>query len=237
MHVRRFNPSGIEAFRKFLRTCRDAPSTPTPWELLESDEFTSLTTETIEIDSRSFDSRREAAEYLHAKLGIIRAESLRYDAGLWTWLSLFYFDQICPAVAGNRKVRNDYTYIYMPRESRYFYRHLLFVSWYVQHIAPSHNRLLLDGPVSQLDRFTAEVIKRLYLTRIPAVFEVLDRVYWDESTKRAFSGVTSPGKVKAGDLLHRFPIRIRQLEKTYDLQSLTADQLIELLGSEFQQIR
>jgi hypothetical protein len=33
--------------------------------------------------------------------------------------------------------------------------------------------------------------------------------------------------------MHRFPIRIRQLEKTYDLVSLTADQLIELLGDEF----
>ena len=33
--------------------------------------------------------------------------------------------------------------------------------------------------------------------------------------------------------MHRFTIRIRQLEKTYDLQSLTADQLIELLGNEF----
>jgi hypothetical protein len=41
--------------------------------------------------------------------------------------------------------------------------------------------------------------------------------------------------VKPGDLVHRFPIRIRQLEKTYDLVSLTADQLIELLGDEFQQ--
>ena len=37
--------------------------------------------------------------------------------------------------------------------------------------------------------------------------------------------------------MHRFPIRIRQLEKTYDLVSLTADQLIELLGDEFRQHR
>ena len=33
--------------------------------------------------------------------------------------------------------------------------------------------------------------------------------------------------------LVRFPTRIRQLEKTYDLMSLDADQLLELLGEEF----
>ena len=40
-------------------------------------------------------------------------------------------------------------------------------------------------------------------------------------------------KVTAGNLVHRLPNRIRQLEKTYDLHSLTADQLLSLLGEEF----
>ena len=38
---------------------------------------------------------------------------------------------------------------------------------------------------------------------------------------------------RAGDLTHRLPLRVRPLEMTYDLMSLTADQLIELLGAEF----
>jgi len=39
--------------------------------------------------------------------------------------------------------------------------------------------------------------------------------------------------VKPGDLRNRFPIKVRQLEKTYDLFTLNADQLIDLLGAEF----
>jgi hypothetical protein len=93
---------------------------------------------------------------------------------------------------------------------------------------------MLDSSISSLDKFTSEVVKRLYLTRIPCFFEVLDRLYWDNSTKRARPGVTNFAKVTAGNLAHRLPVRIRQLEKTYDLQSLTADQLIDLLGEEFQ---
>jgi hypothetical protein len=96
------------------------------------------------------------------------------------------------------------------------------------------DRLYLNNSVSSLDKVTAEVMQRLYLTRIPCVFEVLDRLYWDDSRGKARPGIVDYRSVKPGDLVHRFPLRIRQLEMTYDLMSLTADQLIELLGDEFQ---
>ena len=47
-------------------------------------------------------------------------------------------------------------------------------------------------------------------------------------------GVVHSSKITASDLTHRFLLRISQLEFTYDLSSLTADQLIEILGEEFQ---
>jgi hypothetical protein len=40
-------------------------------------------------------------------------------------------------------------------------------------------------------------------------------------------------RITAGNLTHRLPQRILQLEKNYDLVDLSADQLIELLGEEF----
>src|SRR5262249_26119326 len=105
--------------------------------------------------------------------------------------------------------------------------------WYVFRVAPLHNRLFLTPPISSLDEVTRIVMGRLYLTRIPCLFEVLDRLYWDDRRKRARSGIVTQERVKSGDLRHRFPICVRQLEKTYDLFSLNADQLIELLGEEF----
>ena len=76
-------------------------------------------------------------------------------------------------------------------------------------------------------------MKRLYLIRIPCIFEVLDRLYWDDDLQRPKIGVVDSKRVKAGDLSHRLPVRIRQLEKTYDLYSLDCNQLLELLGTEF----
>lgn len=101
-------------------------------------------------------------------------------------------------------------------------------------ISPQHNRIMLDTPISTLERVTELVMQRLYFTRIPCFFEVLDSLYWDPTRKRCRVGIVDPRKVVAGDLLHRLPTRIQQLQKTYDLQSLTANQLLELLGEEFQ---
>jgi len=53
------------------------------------------------------------------------------------------------------------------------------------------------------------------------------------STLKARAGIVTRETIKPGDLRHRLPIRVRQLERTYDLFSLSADQLIELLGAEF----
>ncbi|MDA8564074.1 hypothetical protein N9L06_06440 [Mariniblastus sp.] len=92
---------------------------------------------------------------------------------------------------------------------------------------------MLRSKVNVLDKVTTEVMKRLYLTRIPAIFETLDRLYWDEESNGPKVGIVSPNKIAKGDLAHRLPIRLRQLEKTFDLYSLSAHQLIELLGDEF----
>jgi hypothetical protein len=234
MKLRRFNSKGIQTIREALAICRDDPRADFSTELLTNNELSEELAPTINVELRNFATKRDAAIYFHEVLAPIPNQTLLDDAGLWTWLSFFYFDNVCPKLNGQRKIRNDYTYVYEAGNMRYFYRHLLFVSWRILDIAPTHNRLLLDRSISSLDKFTSEVIKRLYLTRIPCFFEVLDRLYWDDSIGRARPGVTNFTKVTAGNLAHRLPVRIRQLEKTYDLQSLTTDQLIELLGEEFQ---
>lgn len=234
MELRRFNSVGIETFREALAICRENPKSDVSIELLDNQDLSEALNPAIEIEQRNFATKRDAAVYLSQLFANLSKQDLLSDSGLWSWLSLYYFDVVCPKQAGERKVRNDYTYIFEPKSSRHFYRHLLFVSWRILDIAPNHNRLLLGSSISSLDKFTSEVIKRLYLTRIPCFFEVLDRLYWDDSIGRARPGVTNFAKVTAGNLAHRLPVRIRQLEKTYDLQSLTADQLIDLLGEEFQ---
>lgn len=134
---------------------------------------------------------------------------------------------------GKRKINSDYYYIFEPKNSRHVYRHLLFLAWNVSRVAKDHNRIFMCGSVHKLDKATSEIMKSLYLTRIPCIFETIDRLYWDDIKKGPRTGRVGQQE-KPGDLMYRLPVRMRQLEKTYDLYSLTADKLIQLLGKEFQ---
>ncbi len=235
MILRQFLPAGIQAFQGFLVACRESPRTPVPRRLLEDETMTETIKPSMTVEPKRFATRCDAAVYLSTLLGPPLIESnVAANAGLWTWLSLFFFDEVCPAADGYRTLKNDYSYVLDPKNPRHFYRHLLFIAWHVLRIAPNHNRLFLNVPVSSFDEVTKIIMERLYLTRIPCLFEVLDRLYWDERRGRARAGIVTRETVKPGDLRHRLPIRVRQLEKTYDLFSLNADQLIELLGAEFQ---
>jgi hypothetical protein len=232
MKLRRFNFEGIQEFKGFLAKCRSQPDAEIPVGLLEHRTFTEIITPEVQVVTEQFELKGDAAQYLTLVLKSLKADDVTKDAGLWTWLTLLFFDSICPVHDGSRIVKNDYYYIFEPNNVRRFYCHLLFIAWRVLQLAPVHNRLFLKSRLPTLDNVTLRVMSRLFLTRIPCIFEVLDRLYWDENRRRPRSGITN-SRVSAGDLTHRFPLRIRQLEMTYDLMSLTADQLIELLGDEF----
>jgi hypothetical protein len=233
MIVRQFRAEGIRAFQEFLARARINPAEPLPTEILENDVLAEVVRPNLEAQRQQFATKGDAARYIKELLAPLPEGDVAENTGLWTWLTLFYFDQVCSLRAGGRTVKNDYHYIFEPKNSRHFYRHLLFISWRVLTVAQGNDRLFLTSRLPTLDAVTTEVMKRLFLTRIPCMFEVLDRLYWDKSRGKPRSGIVGHD-VHAGDLRHRLPVRIRQLEKTYDLLSLNANQLIELLGDEFQ---
>jgi hypothetical protein len=230
--LRRFTPDGIEAFRDFLRTSRATPTEDFPTDLLEHRTLTDVVEPAIPIAESQFETKGDAARYLATILGPISDDDLRLDAGLWTWLSLLYLDSVCQHTEAGRVINHDHFYIFYHQDSRRYYRHLLFISWRLLRLTPTNHRLFLTSQLSTLDKVTEVVVGRLFLTRIPAIFELLDRLYWDEKNSRPKRGITNAPRQR-GSLTPRLSLRISQLEKTYDLMSLTADQLIELLGEEF----
>lgn len=64
---------------------------------------------------KRFETRLDMAHCLDEDLGEIEADNLDIDVALWSWLSLFYFDQFCPpGFMGKRKPGRDYRHILEP---------------------------------------------------------------------------------------------------------------------------
>jgi hypothetical protein len=104
--VRRLNGAGVEAFRAYLGTLREVAREVPPRELL-TDPTTSeaLGVEAL-VEDRRFASRLEVGRYLAERLPSVTG--IDADVGLWSWLSLFWFDQVCPPDEdGRRQVGRD----------------------------------------------------------------------------------------------------------------------------------
>jgi hypothetical protein len=221
-----------------IQTCRKDRLAKIDSQLLNDSTLTEEIRDGGEITHQKFDTKGDAGRYLY---GFLNSTRLTHDdlitkkgVGLWSWLSLFFFDSVCPKdKRGEWNIKNDYTYIFDPQH-RHYYRHLLFVSWRVLDITMPRgqpHRLITTTPIDSLDRVTKAIMEKLYLIRIPHIFEVLDRIYWNPNTNKVRKNITSV--TREGNLTKRLPDVIKQIEVTYDLQSLNADQLIGLLGEEF----
>ena len=234
MKLRRLTADGIEKFRGHLRTMRADPAIPPPFSLLEDPTCSEPVAGAPDLDRPRIETKRQAAEYLLPRLKLLMDAGFSADAGLWSWLALYYFDNICPPAAGKREVLADPHYILAVENSQRSYRHLLATPVRLLQMLPDHNRLWLDSPLPVHGDILEQSIGRLYLLRLPCVREVADLLYFDVVRLRPKPGI-SPKKenAKPGDLRNRLPARIRQLQKTYDLGAMNGSQLLDVLGDEF----
>ena len=106
MRLRRVNRDGVAAFATYRARLALAPTLLPPTELLEDPALTELLPGDIDVPPRSFANRLEAGQFLNELLDRARVHMPERDQGLWTWLTLFYFDEACPSnKAGDRELR------------------------------------------------------------------------------------------------------------------------------------
>lgn len=233
--LRRFNDAGIAEFVRRIETLRAGGEAAIADEFVTDSKFAEPVVPEVPMERPAFKTKRDAGAYLSERTRAARSVYGDDDRGLWTWLSAWHWDAVCPVRDdGRRKVLAPYNYIFghqfVKRESQ----HLLAVGVRLFENAPN-SRLLLDTPVNSLTSLVEQVSTRLAMTRIRGFFDLMDLLYFDPNTGRAKPGVVDARAIRPGDLRHRLPARIRQLEVTHDLTDLSAEQLLSLLGDEFRQ--
>lgn len=228
--VRVFNEKGIELFRQYLHTLGENPKAAPPKQLLNNPNLCAEIGEVVKVEERSFTTRLDAAQYFSRVFSGVDKGNVDQNAGLWSWLSLYYFDHVCPSDAeGNRAPGRDYRHI-PDRSYRYRHRHLLAGPYQAFQLYGDRAMILLCTPVQKENAFHHEIAGRQILMSNPAIMETVSSLYLDEKTKKPKFGSQSHGKPGT---IRRFVDVMQQLDLTYDLYSMSPEQLLSLLPAEF----
>lgn len=228
--VRLLNDEGLDAFRAHLHGLRSGAASSPPREMLfspaQSEEFSAR----ISIEQRSFQSRIDFCEYISDAFGETPYQLIEGNVQLWSWLSLFYFDLVCPLRSdGTRRPGMDYRHV-PSRDYRYRHRHLLEGAYHVYRLYGMDAELLLCSALHNENSFHHEFAGRQGFITNPVIINVATDLYYDIRHNRPKLGA---GRGKAPGALLRFVDVINQLDMTFDLFSMQPKRLMELLPPEF----
>jgi hypothetical protein len=227
--VRRLTTTGIEQFRDYLKELHARSTSGPPRSLLTDPETSEPFSPERFVEQHAFDTRLEAGRYLSQVFDAVSA--LEEDIGLWSWLSLYFFDQVCPAGPdGTRSPGRDYRHILEPGYPC-GHRHLLGGAFLVYRLHGEEALLLLCSKVHVENNFHHQLASRQVLISNPAIIRAASLLYLDPRTQRPKRGAQDM-KRAPGTLL-RFVDVLQQLDLNYDLYSMTAEKILGLLPAEF----
>ncbi|MBU2550904.1 MAG: hypothetical protein KKB20_21010 [Proteobacteria bacterium] len=232
MIVRSFKSKGLESFRAYLNELRRRPLLTPPFEMLTDSRYTIEAAEPAEVQSQVFPSALEAGRYLGRALQALDPVGLEQDVGLWGWLSLFYFDQVCPFNRNGRRVPGEDCRHILDLNFRFYHRHLLAGPFIIHRLHGPNAALLLCNPLHQTNKFNREFCSRQAFISNRGVVEAAGLLYFDPIRGRVKRGAAGTGR-KPGALF-RFIDLVRQLDLTFDLYSMSGPRILDLLPEEFE---
>ena len=226
--LRRLTPDGIEYARSFLAGLRENPGGPIepPRDLLYGDAYSAPFPGGIEVERRSFRTRREAAEYLAPRLEPI-GRLVVDQAGVWSWLGMFYLPGIVTRRDDGAVALSpvDETLIMSGADRQ---RHYLWSAWrlYAQH--GERAAFLLDEGLTSFTRIARRPLQQTRAFNSIGLVPLILRLYtFGGRAKSGFSARDAPG-----GLDHLFRV-LDQLERTHDVYGMEPDALLRVLPSEF----
>jgi hypothetical protein len=234
MKLKRLNDQGITRFSTFLDSLTGDAPLPYPENLLTDPEATEEIAPPAEIERRVFGSRFNAAQYLFNLFRDSGLPDTERDRGLWTWLSLFYFDEICPEDGkGIRRPGERARWIPETWVSWRYYRHLLAGPYriYAAHSdKPERAMLVLCGPLDKPGDIVEQIASRQEIITNRGLMEAASILYYDQGSSRPRRGAASK---EGKGTVRRFTDILNQFDVTWDLYSLEASDVLRMLPDEF----
>ena len=227
--LRCLNESGIEEFREYLYANNSVSKAPAPVHLLDDPRFSTPSTYSdIEVEHREFDTRLDFARYFDECARSSNMEGATDEPGLWEWLTVFYFDQVCPFHQdGNRTVLKVVRYI--PDSNRgWHYRHLLkgAYTFLRDHMdATDAVQLALAGPLYRHSGVYEHLVSRPRLRTSKGVQLAANALFYDPEKGKM--------KTRATSSVQEFGLLLRNLPHEYDLNAMSERTVLALLPPRF----
>jgi len=236
--LRKLTDKGLEELKAFLALVVDSPDTPIPDGILTDPVCSESLPVSIEVEQRAFSSRMDAANYLLSILGQEGAVALDRSPHMWAWLSLFFFEELCPKKKdGSRKPGEQARWIPLGSAFRY-YRHLLagpYLIYKAFRDDPDRAAIILCGAVDTPGDFVGQLAARQDFVQNKAVIGAATSLYLNPESGKPKRG-SSPTERKPGTL-RRFIDIVNQFDPTWDLHSMGTIELVAKLPTEFDSYR
>lgn len=240
--VRGLNPDGIAEFQRYLQQLRGGLTQAPGNDLIFGPAFTTTVDPACTVERRMFRSRYEFGHYLSEQLTPLDRRTISRNAGLWTWLALYFFDQLCPPTSGGRRSpRSSEAYVLPPKyDFRNYYRHLVRTPWLVTSDHGEFAKVLLippgaapNAPLATRGEIIEQLAARQEFLGNPAVIQAAYRLYFDGQRNKPRRGAAG----SAGGSPRRLATILQQLGLTFDLGACHPSTITELLPREFERWR
>ncbi len=231
MIARALNRTGVERLRAYLAALREGSRENAPAALLEDTRYTVELPLELAVEPRRFISRFHVAVYLAKTLADLPRSEADRNEGLWSWLSLFWFDSLCPRRADDtRRPGADHRLI-ADFEHRTRYRHLLYGPYLVYRRHGGAAKVILSSPAHQDSHFYQVITGVQDLIANRGVLEAASLLYFDEQRKKLKRGC-QPSQPRPGTV-RRFVRVLQQLDLTHDIYGMSGQEIVNILPDEF----
>ena len=239
MNLRRLSADGLLEFRELLDAVASGAMDAEAWSRLRDRPEKSQRLDIIaDVDDRSFANRLEFGTYLCQVLEPVRTRDPRMttDHGLWAWLAVLYFDQLCPVHKGVRTVGNAYRYIPVTDDYRKYYRHLVagpYLTCLAHLERPESLRALLANPLHMPGDVYEQLASRQDLISNRNVVEAVSLLYYDPETRLLKPGAAG----RSAGSARRLADVLWQFDCTWDLWQMDPQAIVDMLPSEFDRFK
>lgn len=230
--LRKLNEEGTSEFRNYLDGIRHGIDSGPPIALLTNPDTSDEIDIEVLLSNKRFATRFDLGVYLVEKLNVLNQTEISHDTGIWSWLGLFYFEQLAPVSGGKRRLAENYSYILSP-DYKHHPRHSVRTTYvFVRDFGPTV-QFMFSKALHERGEIVEQLAARQEFASCKGVIECAHDLYSDPHRKTFKRGAASKGKGS----IRRFITVLGQFNLTYDIGSLSSQTLMAMLPGEFDRFR